>query len=635
MLKPKKSLSIIFFNFLLNFATVERSLSFRSTILNRRRCFENFSHQRDDPNGGQIFYHGKITLKVSGSKAEITVDDIEGGKGRRNNHEAQNIFDFIADRYREDAIKSSKLPEWAKARRYIYHATTTKTALSVDQATSVLNFLDELFEHEKHGINAIFVIQSVPRILRKDPDNYLSPNVDFLKGLYNEEMFYEAIKRNPNLLLTSGVGFDSKRSPLRKATRENGIEPKKEVSENLSVEEYLTEKQLGISASQICKLKKTHPKLFQLSVSGKVQPIVEYLTSTICLSEDAKSKTLIGKMIKSNPNILNLSIANIQSKVEFLQECGFSSAESIGNLWRKYPSILSLSLEGNIRPTIHQLLRLLESPEAKGTVADQQLLKILSLHPQLLALSTENIDSKVSYFGSIDSLVPTKLANPNGLARRVVLSAPSVFSLSLESNIIPKVNRLAKLWNVKSPTKATDVQDGNSKLLVHKFNNSTTLSRNLSDYPSVLSLSLEGNIEPTIMFFNRTGYITVDEDGYSGNHCRTTYLPARYIATSLFNRLLPRYTYYIDQEAERQNLDTKDEVMASQAEDEMVSQLKPPLHILAGAKDEIFCKRMDYNHNLYTAFKEESIPRLKFSSQFATWLKTGRPIDDFDDENKY
>ncbi len=128
----------------------------------------------------------------------------------------------------------------------------------------------------------------------------------------------------------------------------------------------------------------------------------------IVFEGDTKGLFYSNKYIKSNPNILNLSIANIQSKVEFLQECGFSSTESIGNLWRKYPNILSLSLEGNIRPTIQQLIRLLETPDAKGTIADQQLLKILSLHPQLLALSTENIDSKVSYFGSIDNLVSTK-----------------------------------------------------------------------------------------------------------------------------------------------------------------------------------------------------------------------------------
>lgn len=57
------------------------------------------------------------------------------------------------------------------------------------------------------------------------------------------------------------------------------------------------------------------------------------------------------------------------------------------------------------------------------------------------------------------------------------------------------------------------------------------------------------------------------------------------------------------------------------------SALLPPLHLLAGANDEVFCRQLHVSLDDYTAFKEESGPRLKFNNQFAQWLKTGGTID--------
>ena len=62
-------------------------------------------------------------------------------------------------------------------------------------------------------------------------------------------------------------------------------------------------------------------------------------------------------------------------------------------------------------------------------------------------------------------------------------------------------------------------------------------------------------------------------------------------------------------------------------QDTSPSVTKPPLHVIAGATDEMFCRRMKYDYETYRNFKKEAVPRLKFSSQFDTWLKTGRPID--------
>ena len=119
-----------------------------------------------------------------------------------------------------------------------------------------------------------------------------------------------------------------------------------------------------------------------------------------------------------------------------------------------------------------------------------------------------------------------------------------------------------------------------------------------------------------------------------GKGDKTTHLPARYIATSLYNRLLPRWNYHIVQEADRLNRESKNAPRSSASlsttnplSSDHPNHNRPPLHIIAGATDEAFCKRMNYDYVTYMKFKQEAMPRLKFSSQFATWIKTGQPID--------
>ena len=119
-----------------------------------------------------------------------------------------------------------------------------------------------------------------------------------------------------------------------------------------------------------------------------------------------------------------------------------------------------------------------------------------------------------------------------------------------------------------------------------------------------------------------------DTDGANDGKKKLVYLPPRYIATSLYNRLLPRWNYHLIQS---QGKDDDSVDLSRSAIDERKNDLsfatKPPLHLLAGATDELFCKRMKYDYDTYIKFKKEAIPKLKFSSQFDTWIKTGLPID--------
>jgi len=188
--------------------------------------------------------------------------------------------------------------------------------------------------------------------------------------------------------------------------------------------------------------------------------------------------------------------------------------------------------------------------------------------------------------------------------------------LSLKNNIIPTVEFLAKAWGASSPK----IEWQDDALIVVKTpptneKDKESLSSLLKEFPNILTMSLEGNIQPTLTFFNRTGYIRLDEEFRFQHVNNARPIRGRYIAASLFNRLLPRWHHLI-----------ANGWSVGQGDPPDPSTL-PPLHLLVGATDRAFCEQMGYDIHDYVAFKDKSVPRLKFSSQFDTWLKTGRPID--------
>jgi hypothetical protein len=532
---------------------------------------------------------------------------------RRQNENARKIFSLIVEKYNgTEVCIDFNDEEWKKAKRYIYHATSplgTNYPLSVEQVTTILDFLDETFgtnnkvEHHRNDtdIDSLFIVKSVPRILRKDAERFLKPTVNFLKELYGP-MFGHFIKRRPDLVIASGIGYNGRKdNHFKQISTEQPLHKVREDIIEMNVEVYL-EKNLSLSPVQLSTLKKKHPALFEISIF-KLDGTVDYLRSVIKIASEDRSEddAIIGKMIKANPNILNLSLENIKSKIMFLSDLGFDPGENIRALLKKYPGILGLSLDKNLRPTTRALFEFYNKAIDKET-SQRFIKKTIALHPQLLALSPTNFAAKIEYFDKVDcgdSLGGIINRDPKcSLALKLLMAAPSVYSLSLD-NIQEKVSYLSELWS-------TDV----SRSMVDR----AAVSKQISDFPAVLTLSLEGNLQPTIAFYNRTGYI---------QEKRPSHLPGRYLASSLYNRLLPRWHYFLKYD---KNIDTETEYTSK----EVTGQL--PLHILAGASDQIFCKRMKYSYEDYMKFKKEAVPILKFSSQFDTWISTGRPIDLDDNE---
>ena len=580
------------------------------------------------------------------------------------------IINLLEQTYPDNTSNSSSSSingkkKWTKTRDYLYQyraslsptsssssssTTTTSSSkrkrkgrdpLTLSNIQQIISFLQSTFPNNTALQSTI--IQKSPRILGQyhSIDSRLVPTVEFLNGLYgnmgtNDDMFVEAISRNTNLLLLRGVGYNAA------AGRGRGGEGDGSSNDNMNreVEEYL-QNDLDMPSSAIVKLKRNHPKVFQLSLKDKVKPAIKYLHSLLGhnnIHEDVLPASMsarqlrkkVAKIVSCHPQVLQLDVAsNLEPTTCFLRDaCDFTDTE-LGQVIFAAPGVLGLSVEENLKPTLQLIEDILKSSveqEVGGNEDDGdcsnfvvQLRKCILRHPQILALSLNNLRAKRDYFNSIGSssdesssmvednkgTESTEKRKPS-LAARILQSAPSVYSLSLEGNIIPKVEYLSTtLW-------------GSS------FN---MLSENIHEYPPIMTLSLEDNIIPTISFYNMTGFLAVKR------------IRGRYVATSLYKRLLPRWHFMLQEQEkqQKQQLEQLESLVTKAGNDgpkynittstTSSTVILPPLHLLAGASDDNFCRQMKLSLNDFQAFKDEAGPRLKFSSQFDRWLKTGRAID--------
>ena len=498
--------------------------------------------------------------------------------------------------------------DWKKTRNYLYHASRSyqkihdgdSTITLQQQVVTVLDFLDGRLDLPRRVTTKI--LQDSPRILRKPVDSFLIPTSDFLLQLWGRDLFLEAVDRNPAVLLSSGVGYTRRKS----TTAEQNVDD-------------ILLKYTGLSSSVINGMKKTSPFVFGLApaqihsvlrylknilVQGDVDTITTTANNSTDNEKELKSMKILGKIVLGHANLLNLSVTNnLRPRIEFLvASCNLDPIEIAKVVETSNGSVLGLSVDNNLRPTIDFMLHNIfhDNSSTDNQHQRKQLLlkKCIITHPQLFGLSLANLKSKVGYFNSV--------IGPN-FAVRIATKCPAIYSLNLDQNIIPTIEFLMKIWGIKTIAETSQRQ---------------LLQSMLNEYPNIITLSVETNIQPTMMFFNKTGYTILDDNWWlvssdkehddnneSNSGIKATpsnRVRGRYIGASLYNRLLPRWHFC-------QNVDTSPKI--------------PPLHVLVMSNNDKFCNAMGYRLESYMKFREEAIPRLKFSSQFDTWLKTGKPID--------
>jgi hypothetical protein len=363
-----------------------------------------------------------LAAKTSKSAAESTK--------KRVNTVVREVMALIESRY------SATGEDWQRTRMYVYRAKN----LSLTQVEQVLSFLDSFLSQESTAA----LLKDSPRILNKSVQSYLKPTATFLEELWGADLFEQAMQRNPQLLLSSGLGYNVKDDDSSLTAKET----------EKTVENLLRD-MAGISVASMGKLRKSNPFVFGLD-SKKVQEVLEHLTLTLePITKDEIKPTILRKLILGNPSILNLSVeTNLRHRVDFLSSTLKLTPAELAKIVQT-GGILTLSVNKNLKPTLQYLCDDL-------LLGDGYLKKCILSHPQLLALSLKNLQEKATFFKSIG---PT-------LAPRIARRCPAVLSLSLESNIIPTIEFLAKIWGCEPY--------------------GLDMESSLTEYPNILSLSLQG-----------------------------------------------------------------------------------------------------------------------------------------------
>ena len=205
--------------------------------------------------------------------------------------------------------------------------------------------------------------------------------------------------------------------------------------------------------------------------------------------------------------------------------------------------------------------------------------------PQILALSIDSLASKVEYYNSLGS-------NTTGvpLASRIAFRHVNVLNMHVADNVVPKLEFLSKVWGVSFPS------TGETTDPYRDEDDHALLSHLVGDYPDVLALSLEKNLQPTMEFYNQTGYMELGDDWTLQKGGRA--IPGNHIVGSLSNRLLPRWHYVHQQLGEGK----EGEAQAHSLD------IKPSLSALNRATDRSFCEMFGFDVQDYTKFRLEYAP---------------------------
>ena len=208
---------------------------------------------------------------------------------------------------------------WKKTRRYLYQyrsgTSQRRGPITLSNIQQIISFLQITFPNNPTLQSKI--IQQSPRILGQynSIDSRLVPTVEFLHSLYggigDGGLFEEAISRKTDLLLVRGVGFNS----VGRGKSSSDKIMDNYYSDSLVVEEYLHQ-ELHISSSGIAKLKRNHPRIFELSLYHKVKPVVTFLYSLLGHHSDTSTSTppqpkqtkQVAKIVQHYPIIMQFVI---------------------------------------------------------------------------------------------------------------------------------------------------------------------------------------------------------------------------------------------------------------------------------------------------------------------------------------
>ena len=218
--------------------------------------------------------------------------------------------------------------------------------------------------------------------------------------------------------------------------------------------EYL-QSELGLEKKNLRQIVNKDPRIL-LQRNRHSIPRCRYLTKIGVPQE--KLADVLGKQ----PSILHLSVQKgLMPRVQYLKEEVGILSEDIPLLIQRSPAVLTFSIENQIQPRVEFLRDL--------GISKDNVVKMITRHPQMLHYSFENLEEKLRFLGEIGM--------NDSEAALTVTRLSQFFSLSVEDSLRPKFKYLT---NELGGSKDTCVK-----------------------YPAYFSLSLDQRIRPRHTFLEQ------------------------------------------------------------------------------------------------------------------------------------
>lgn len=185
-----------------------------------------------------------------------------------------------------------------------------------------------------------------------------------------------------------------------------------------------------------------------------------YLRDELGLGED-----IMWKITNSAGSVLGMKVSNIRAKVDLLRNTIKLSDDELRQLLSSMPSLLQLSANKNLSPTILFLIRQLDL----GTKD----LRVLVLGcPSLLTYSIQNLQKKLEYFQNTLGCTLEE-------TRKLLLKEPKLMASSAQEGLLSRYRFLRNELEIPRDDIRTIVQKN----------------------PRILLMSVDKNLQPKLIFF--------------------------------------------------------------------------------------------------------------------------------------
>jgi hypothetical protein len=231
----------------------------------------------------------------------------------------------------------------------------------------------------------------------------------------------------------------------------------------------------------------------------------DYLRYTLKLPDSC-----MWKITKYAPSALDLKATTIQAKVEVMRLSLNLSDDDIRQLIEKQPSLLNLSAEDNLKPTLHFLAEQLGLQQQSPSTSDQDILRQIVLEcPSVLTISIPNLQSKFQFFQK-------KVGFSVQETRKMILKEPKLLTSSVATLMerwqflhkelqFPK-DKLRELFLKENSRVFMKNLDGDLRpKIIFFFIMTLQMTKDevlklLLKYPPVMDISLENRLRPILQY---------------------------------------------------------------------------------------------------------------------------------------